>query len=277
MGYRVCAVQGCERRVTSRGWCATHYKRWQRTGTTDAAARGPVVCTVEGCDLPVDARGLCHGHDQRRRRTGSTQADIPLGRRRQPEICTVAGCALQTNARGLCVTHLWRLRTYGELEPEGMRKVITSNRAPSDEASESECMEQGCDDAAVVRDRCGACYKDALKAGRVEPDRSVRVVTGKGWMTHGYWAVVVPPELVHLAPHQHSIAEHRLVMAMHLGRPLESDEHVHHINGNKLDNRIENLELWTTSHPSGQRVEDKVAWAVALLERYRPGLLNRKQ
>jgi len=63
--------------------------------------------------------------------------------------------------------------------------------------------------------------------------------------------------------------QHREVYKKHYGIKLGPHQNIHHINGNRLDNRIENLELWDTSQPSGQRVEDKIKYYFKLVEDYR--------
>lgn len=66
------------------------------------------------------------------------------------------------------------------------------------------------------------------------------------------------------------IAEHIIVMETRLGRYLYDKETVHHKNGCRDDNRDDNLELWCSSHPSGQRIEDLISWAEDTLRRYAP-------
>jgi hypothetical protein len=68
---------------------------------------------------------------------------------------------------------------------------------------------------------------------------------GKTKNKFGY-VLVLAPDHPNCGPSRY-VKEHRLVMEKHLGRLLSSDEHIHHINGIKDDNRIENLMIMTNS------------------------------
>ena len=89
----------------------------------------------------------------------------------------------------------------------------------------------------------------------------------------GYWIVKVPPNTPGARPDRDWMPEHRYQMQCKIGRPLLEDEEAHHLNGDRSDNGWANLELWSTSQPRGQRVEDKVAFGLEMLRRYAPHLL----
>ena len=65
------------------------------------------------------------------------------------------------------------------------------------------------------------------------------------------------------------VFEHRHIWEQHYGVKLKPHQNIHHINGIRTDNRIENLELWDTLQPRGQRIEDKILFYKKLYDEYK--------
>lgn len=214
------------------------------------------ACREHGCDRDVYARAWCGMHYKRWVRTGSAI------RGASPTTCAVDECGRDAKTRGWCHAHYQRWRTHGDV------------RADVPLRAAGPCDVEGCGRRRYARGYCGTHYKRLVLTGDVRADDPIRIVNGRGWDNHGYWVVPIPEGERWLSNGERRMAEHRLVMARHLGRPLADDEVVHHRNGNRRDNQLENLELWTTAHPKGQRIPDKVAFAVEMLERYAPELLG---
>jgi HNH endonuclease len=174
--------------------------------------------------------------------------------------CSVPGCDRGAEGRGWCHAHLLRWIRLGD---------VLADRPIGRRVNEI-CVVDDCERVATNRQLCKTHTARKRKFGDIQADIPVREVSGEGYINRGYFIVPVPRELRYLTGGEHAIGEHRLVMAQHLGRPLTADESVHHKNGQRTDNRIENLELWSRWQPSGQRTRDKVEWAIEILQMYAP-------
>lgn len=115
--------------------------------------------------------------------------------------------------------------------------------------------------------RCKPCNNKKI-TGEGNPNYLGRSITSQGYIILNHPDFKNHPN----AQATGRILEHVKVMSDSLGRPLIKGEEVHHKNGNRSDNRIENLELWTRSHPTGVRVIDLYTWAQDYIKQYQSGI-----
>lgn len=214
----------------------------------------PKKCKIEGCENNLLAQGRCSMHYTRAVRSGEIV--------RKPHtivnagLCPVNDCGKPKYGSGFCQAHYEKFRKYGD--PLGTAPRKTGNP----------CLTDGCSKLSVAFGMCGNCYQhykkygDSSKRSNRFNKRFEKIVDDKGYV------------LIHVKGHGNTrkssgrVPEHRFVMSQFLGRALNKNENVHHKNGNRSDNRLENLELWVTSQPTGQRPLDLIDWARLILKTY---------
>jgi hypothetical protein len=196
------------------------------------------LCEWPGCQRPHSAKGLCDLHYQRQK-NGREMDAIPRG---SVEFCTWPGCGRRHSSKGLCGMHYRRQKTGKNMN--GPAKIFRF------------CEWPGCDRKHKARGLCEMHLDRHLRGLDMDAPLRNTIISQKP-DRKGY---------LNTKRKGKSVKQHRLIWEQHYGRELQPFENIHHKNGIRHDNRIENLELWTKPQPCGQRPEDLVSWVV---EHYR--------
>ena len=178
--------------------------------------------------------------------------------------CTIEWCVREVKGHGYCNAHLVRSRRGKDMDVP-LRRVLRGDERPE------LCTWEGCTEKHHAAFLCALHYHRKYDGRPMDnPNRYSARVPGVSYKKtpQGYMQTWMPGHPK--AMNRGYVLAHRLVMEEHLGRYLLPGENVHHRNGVRDDNRLENLELWASTQPAGQRVLELLEWARGIVDRYSP-------
>ena len=265
---KICKYPGCDRetKTKSNNFCSLHYYRYENGLDMDMPIRKKIkrdpICTYKGCSRKHISNGFCSLHNNRYKK--GLDMDAPVRGRSDPndpkagEPCKQKGCHRKTYTQGHCRIHRRRY-ILGE-DMNAPIRVLTRRE------KDIPCKHHGCYRPVSAVGYCCIHYERSRSGIDMDkPIRESHAIGEKSKDKDGYIHIKISTGG---SKNQNWKSEHRWVMEQYLGRDLEKNETVHHKNGIRDDNRLENLELWDSSHPAGQRVEDKIKHSEELLSRH---------
>lgn len=275
-----CSFGNCPELAKHKGLCSRHYYRQWRgipmdTPFKSSKHKPAQLCPVEGCPRPVRKGGLCQGHYGRRKAGKDMSPPIgSLGFGRggwkveeygpKPTSCRIPGCDRRVAylRDAMCVMHYLRKRSGKDLK--------APVRIARGELKEI-CIMDGCGKKANAKDLCSAHLYRLTKGHDLSmPFRrknASKLGPGRWLDGSGYVMCKVPPGTAGAKPGGFML-EHRFVMQRRLGRTLLSVETVHHKDGNRTNNTIDNLELWSGKHGKGINIIDGIRSSTDWILRY---------
>jgi hypothetical protein len=256
-----CSVENCENEAykKGKGLCCAHKSRKFRCGSVNSEAplrtfNNGAKCSVENCELLAKRKGFCDSHYNRWYVNGDVKPEEPIKKTQyecKGKTCCVGDCKKPANAKLMCRTHYLRYL-------RGKRGKDLETPIKIQKEKGRKCKIEGCEESSRCLDMCRLHYVRFNKTG--DPGPAKRKIAKQGAARRiddsGYVCLTKGKK------------EHRAVMENNIGRPLLDHETVHHKNGIRTDNRIENLELRSGKHGKGAAVVDLIEHANYILDLY---------